>query len=99
MTRPCPSPPMTRARGISRLPAGIGGEGNGGVMYPALHAGRDAPVAAALLLALLARDGKRVSELVAAAPRYVIVKGKTERGTRNAEQGMADVYAGLRRQF
>src|SRR6184192_4312150 len=87
------------ARAILRLSAVIGGEGNGGVMYPALHAGRDAPVAAALLLALLARDGKRVSELVSAAPRYVIVKGKAERGTRNAEQGMADVYAGLRRQF
>src|SRR5438067_298339 len=87
------------ARAILRLSAVIGGEGNGGVMYPALHAGRDAPVAAALLLALLDRDGKRVSELVSAAPRYVIVKGKAERGTRNAEQGMADVYAGLRRQF
>src|SRR5216110_2936942 len=43
------------ARAILRLAAVIGGEGNGGVMYPALHAGRDAPVAAALLLALLAR--------------------------------------------
>jgi len=87
------------ARTILRLAAVIGGEGNGGVMFPALHAGRDAPVAAALLLALLARDGKRVSELVSAAPRYVIVKGKAERGARNAEQGMEDGYAGLRRRF
>jgi phosphomannomutase len=87
------------ARAILRLAAVIGGEGNGGVMYPALHAGRDAPVAAALLLALLARDGKRVSELVSAAPRYVIVKAKVERGTRNVEGGMDDVYAGLRRRF
>jgi phosphomannomutase len=87
------------ARAILRLAAVIGGEGNGGVMYPALHAGRDAPVAAALLLALLARDGKRVSDVVAAASRYVIVKGKAERGARSAEQGMEDVYAGLRRRF
>jgi len=89
------------ARAILRLGAAIGGEGNGGVMYPALHAGRDAPVAAALLLALLARDGKRVSELVSAAPRYVIVKAKAERGSRNAEQGleMASVYAALRKRF
>jgi len=87
------------ARAILRLAAVIGGEGNGGVMYPALHAGRDAPVAAALLLALLARDGRRVSELVAAAPRYVILKGKAERGTRNAEQGLDDVYAALRTRF
>ncbi|PYP93552.1 MAG: phosphoglucosamine mutase [Gemmatimonadetes bacterium] len=87
------------ARAILRLGAAIGGEGNGGVMYPALHAGRDAPVAAALLLTLLARQGKRVSELVAAAPRYTIVKAKAERGTRNAERGMEDVYAALRRLF
>src|SRR5213078_4044618 len=84
------------ARAILRLTAGIGGGGNGGVMYPALHAGRDAPVAAALLLTLLARDGRRVSELVAAAPRYAIVKAKVERGTRNAERGLEDVYAALR---
>src|SRR5213078_319629 len=87
------------ARAILRLTAGIGGGGNGGVMYPALHAGRDAPVAAALLLTLLARDGRRVSELVAAAPRYAIVKAKVERGTRNAEGGLEDVYAALRRRF
>jgi len=87
------------ARAILRLAAVIGGEGNGGVMYPVLHAGRDAPVAAALLLTLLARDGRRVSELVAAAPRYAIVKAKAERRTRNAERGLEDVYAALRRRF
>src|SRR5256884_1031748 len=68
------------ARAILRLAAVIGGEGDGGGMYPALHAGRDAPAAAALLLRLLARDGKRVTELVAAAPRYVLVKAKVARG-------------------
>src|SRR5436190_3962110 len=82
------------ARAILRLAAVIGGEGNGGVMYPALHAGRDAPVAAALLLTLLARDGRRVSELVAAAPRYVIVKAKVARGP-----ALEPVYAALRRRF
>ncbi len=87
------------ARAILRLAAVIGGEGNGGVMYPVLHAGRDAPVAAGLLLTLLARSGKRVSELVAAAPRYTIVKAKAERGTRNAERGLEDVYAALRKRF
>ncbi len=58
----------------------IGGEGNGGVMYPGLHIGRDAPVAAALVLDLLARVGKPLSELVADQPRYVIVKAKAPRG-------------------
>src|SRR6267378_2589343 len=87
------------ARRIVELKAAIGGEGNGGVMYPALHVGRDAPVAAALVLALLAREGKTVSELVASAPRYAIVKAKVDRGRRNAERGMEDVYAGLRSRF
>src|SRR6266576_3109663 len=87
------------ARAILRLAAVIGGEGNGGVMYPALHAGRDAPVAAALLLTLLARSGKRVSELVAAAPRYTIVKAKVERGAGSREQGLTRVYAELQRRF
>jgi phosphomannomutase len=82
------------ARAIVRLGAVIGGEGNGGVMYPALHAGRDAPVAAALLLTLLARDARRVSELVAAAPRYAIVKAKVARGP-----ALEPVYAALRRRF
>ena len=87
------------ARAILRLAAVIGGEGNGGVMYPALHAGRDAPVAAALLLTLLARSGKRVSELVAAAPRYTIVKAKVERGAGSRAQGLTRVYAELQRRF
>ena len=86
------------ARTIIALNAVIGGEGNGGVMYPALHVGRDAPVAGALVLSLLAREQMRVSEWVARAPQYTIVKAKLERGTRNAES-MGDVYAALRAHF
>jgi phosphomannomutase len=82
------------ARKIIELKAAIGGEGNGGVMYPALHVGRDAPVAAALVLALLEREGRTVSELVAGAPRYTIVKAKLPRGPR-----LEPVYEGLRRVF
>ena len=78
----------------------IGGEGNGGVMYPAIHVGRDAPVAAALVLSLLARERTTVSELVARAPRYTIVKAKLELGARSREPGRLDqVYAELRRRF
>jgi phosphomannomutase len=58
----------------------IGGEGNGGVMYPALHIGRDAPLGVALILHQLARSGQTVSGLVAASPRYTIVKAKSPRG-------------------
>src|SRR5467141_2404638 len=86
------------SRKIIELKAAIGGEGNGGVMYPALHVGRDAPVAGALVLSLLARERIPVSELVARAPRYTIVKAKVERGTRNAES-MGKVYAALRANF
>jgi phosphomannomutase len=86
------------ARKIIELNAMIGGEGNGGVMYPALHVGRDAPVALALVLSLLARERVTVGELVARAPRYTIVKAKLERGMRNAES-MGQVYAALRADF
>ncbi len=84
------------ARVMIEREALIGGEGNGGVMYAALHVGRDAPVAAGLVLALLARDGRRVSEIVAASPRYTIVKDKVARGRAG---GLAPVYAALRERF
>src|SRR5438045_2533669 len=88
------------ARKIIELKAVIGGEGNGGVMYPALHVGRDAPVAGALVLSLLARERMSVSELVARAPQYTIVKAKLEFGVRSREPGKLDhVYAELRRRF
>src|SRR2546422_574729 len=86
------------ARKIIALKAVIGGEGNGGVMYPALHVGRDAPVAGALLLGLLARERATVSELVGRAPRYTIVKAKVERGRRVTER-MDGGYAALRARF
>ena len=82
------------ARKIIELKSVIGGEGNGGVMYPALHVGRDAPVAGALLLGLLARERVTVSELVAQAPRYTIVKAKSPRGPK-----LEPIYDGLRRGF
>lgn len=86
------------ARKIIALKAPLGGEGNGGVMYPALHVGRDAPLAAALVLTLLAREEASVSELAAGSPRYTIVKAKAERGMRNAER-MGEVYDALRARF
>ena len=54
----------------------IGGEGNGGVIYPELHYGRDALVGVALFLTLLAKEGKKVSELKKDYPAYFIVKNK-----------------------
>ena len=56
----------------------IGGEGNGGVIYPALHYGRDALVGVALFLTLLAKSGKKVSELRKQYPAYDIYKTKIQ---------------------
>lgn len=59
--------------------ATIGGEGNGGVILPELHLGRDAPVGAALILQLMLEEGRPLSEVIAERPRYVIVKDKLDR--------------------
>ena len=56
--------------------AAIGGEGNGGVILPEVHLGRDAPIGAALLLQLLLEERRPLSAIVDALPRYVIVKDK-----------------------
>ena len=56
----------------------IGGEGNGGVIYPDLHYGRDALVGIALFLAHLAKSATTVSRLRAKYPNYIISKNKIE---------------------
>lgn len=56
----------------------IGGEGNGGVIYPESHYGRDALVGIALFLSHLAHEGKKVSELRASYPNYFIAKNRID---------------------
>lgn len=56
----------------------IGGEGNGGVIYPESHYGRDALVGIALFLSHLAHEGKKVSELRASYPAYCIAKNRID---------------------
>ncbi len=56
----------------------IGGEGNGGVIYPAIHYGRDAMVGVALFLSNLAYKKMKVSELKKTYPEYHIAKNKIE---------------------
>ena len=90
--------PVGEANVVQRMlarRAAIGGEGNGGVILPAVHLGRDAPVAAALTLALLAARGEPVSAIVDGAPRYVIVKDKLTR----PDRALDEVYLGLRRRW
>lgn len=75
--------------------ATIGGEGNGGVILPELHLGRDAPLGAALMLQLMLEEGRPLSQLVADRPRYVIVKDKLDR----PDAPLDAVYQALREAF
>jgi phosphomannomutase len=63
---------------MKRTNAVIGGEGNGGVIYPASHYGRDALVGVALFLSSLAQKGCKVSELRATFPDYCISKNRID---------------------
>lgn len=75
--------------------ATIGGEGNGGVILPELHLGRDAPLAIALILQLLHEENRPLSSLIGESAQYVIVKDKLD----VANVSMAAVYAKLQASF
>jgi phosphomannomutase len=63
---------------MKEVNAVIGGEGNGGVIYPELHYGRDALVGVGLFLTHLAKSGKTMTELRATYPAYFSSKNKIE---------------------
>lgn len=63
---------------MKEVGAVIGGEGNGGVIYPAAHYGRDALVGIALLLTYFAKLGKRVSEIRNMYPHYEMAKNRID---------------------
>ena len=75
--------------------AAIGGEGNGGVILPELHLGRDAPLGVAIVLQLLAEERRTLSAIVADHPRYTIVKDKLDR----PDASLTTVYEALRGAF
>lgn len=56
----------------------IGGEGNGGVIYPKSHYGRDALVGIALFLTMLAKRGAKPTEILSTLPKYFMIKKKAE---------------------
>jgi phosphomannomutase len=68
--------------------AAIGGEGNGGVIDLRIVRGRDSLVGMAYVLQLMADTGKTISQLVAAIPRYEIVKTKFECRREDAERAV-----------
>lgn len=79
------------ARRMEAEGATVGGEGNGGVILPDVHLTRDAPVAAALILQILAEEARPLSAIAADIGRYEIVKEKIPRPA----GALDEVYATL----
>lgn len=75
--------------------AAIGGEGNGGVILPELHLGRDAPLGTAIVLQLLVEEERPLSSIVRDHPSYAIVKDKLDR----PDASLDAVYQALRTAF
>ena len=71
---------------MKKVNAVIGGEGSGGVIYPALHYGRDALVGIILTLQHLSEFGKSISKLKEELPQYFITKMKIEIGKNNPDE-------------
>jgi phosphomannomutase len=82
------------ARAIRAEKAVIGGEGNGGVILPELHFGRDALAGVALVLRYLSGQEMPLSGVVRAAPRYSILKARAPR-----RSNLAEAYRRLRDRF
>ena len=69
----------------------IGGEGNGGVIWPRVHACRDSFSAAGLVLEMMAASGRTISELRKEIPFYVMMKDKIEATSEEAHRIVAEV--------
>ena len=74
----------------------VGGEGNGGIIYPELHYGRDALAGIALFLSHLAKFGKSASMLRATYPNYFISKNKIEL---TAELNVDEILTGIKSKY
>jgi phosphomannomutase len=74
----------------------IGGEGNGGIIYPPLHYGRDALVGIALFLTHLAKSGRQISTLRKMYPDYQMAKTKIER---SPDLDLDKIFATLREKY
>lgn len=96
--------PIGEAHVVQKMLAvrsGIGGEGNGGVIYPRVHLGRDSATGMGLVLARLAvKDGgayRTLSELNATIPDYVMIKDKIDLPTlADARRGLARIKQALK---
>ncbi len=76
----------------------IGGEGNGGIIYPPLHYGRDALVGIALMLSQLAQSGLSMTSLRNLYPDYTIVKDKIQLDGLDPDSALSKVKSGFKNQ-
>lgn len=84
---------------MKEISAVIGGEGNGGIIYPELHYGRDALVGIALFLSKLAKFGKSIGFLRKTYPAYYIAKKKVELDpTINVDQILVEIQKKYKKQ-
>jgi len=81
---------------MKKVNAVIGGEGNGGVIYPELHYGRDALAGIALFLTHLAKNGKSVSLLRGKYPTYFMSKNKVEL---SPEVNVDDILSAIQKKY
>ena len=79
--------------GMEREGCAVGGEGNGGLIYPAISLGRDGLAALAIIIELMAKTGRRLSALAAEWPVYAIVKEKIPLGAMNPVEAVARLVA------
>jgi phosphomannomutase len=83
-------------RKMKEVGAVIGGEGNGGIIYPGLHYGRDAVLGVALFLSLVAKRNQPVSHIRSGYPQYFISKNKS---MIPADVPLDIVFAGLKQKY
>jgi len=94
---PCYYAPVGEVHVVNEMKyrgAVLGGEGNGGIIDPSLHYGRDSLIGIALVLMHLATSGKSLSELKAGYPVYIMVKDKIAFDPALSAQGILDKVAG-----
>jgi phosphomannomutase len=93
----CRRSPVGEAHVVSlmtEIQAVIGGEGNGGIILPELHAGRDGMVGSALVLSAMAESGSKLSELAARIPAYHMEKRRLETGRPLPKSELESILAG-----
>ena len=78
---------------MKEVGAELGGEGNGGVILPESHYGRDSLVGAALFLNRMAQGSQTVSEIFHSMPQYVMIKDKIELGSIDPQTALEKIEA------